>query len=83
MERRLEDLHRTDPDLLAATTNLSIRAIMQLLRFVLGDCVFVWSGKLYRQKSGLPMGSRLSPVLAGIYMEEIEERALAICPVLP
>ncbi len=27
------------------------------------------------------MGSRLSPVLAGIYMEHLEETALALCPI--
>ncbi len=29
------------------------------------------------------MGGRLSPVLAGIYMEDLEGKALSICPVSP
>ncbi len=83
VEKQLQKLRQENPVLLAETTNLSDYAIMELLKFVLGDCYFVWSKRLYRQWSGLPMGGRLSPVLAGIFMEEIEERALAACPVKP
>ncbi|MCP3682955.1 MAG: hypothetical protein GY861_09715 [bacterium] len=39
--------------------------------------------KLYRQKGSLPMGSRLSPVLANIFMEEIKSNVLLSFPIQP
>ncbi len=56
---------------------------MDLLRFLLADCYFLWSDRSYRQCAGLPMGGRLSPVLAGIFMENLEEKALLTCPIRP
>ncbi|MCP3686495.1 MAG: hypothetical protein GY861_27980, partial [bacterium] len=82
VEKRLNLLHENNPELLKATTTLSISGIMQLLSFLLHDCYFVWSKRLYRQTKGLPMGGCLSPVLAGIFMEELEERSLRLCPVV-
>ncbi len=50
---------------------------MKLLRLVLTQCYFVWEGTLYRQISGLPMGGQLSPIIANIYMEDLEFRVLS------
>ncbi len=79
----LEKLQNEDPDLLSSVTSMSIDAIMDLLQFLLTDCFFVWAKKLYRQTSGLPMGGRLSPVLTGIFMEDLEDRALSLAPEKP
>ncbi len=83
VEERLLHLESTDPDLLQATTTLTVPGIMRLLTYLLNDCFFVWSGQLYRQQEGLPMGGGggLSPVLAGIFMEDLDEKALSTCPI--
>ncbi len=47
------------------------------------DFYFCWHGCLYRQRSGLPMGSRLSPVLANIFLEEIENTLLHLFQIPP
>ncbi len=83
VERRLVRLQARHPDLLKQTMSLTINGIIKLLSFLLHDCYFVWSGRLYRQCDGLPMGGRLSPVLAGIFVEDLEETALAACPIAP
>ncbi len=83
VEEHLNLLYINNKELLEQTTTLTIPGIMKLLRFLLEDCYFVWSGHLYRQTEGLPMGSRLSPILAGIYMESLEETALSLSPVAP
>ncbi len=83
VERRLKDLWDTNIELFQQTTSLTVEGTMQLLTFLLNDAYFIWSERLYRQSEGLPMGSRLSPVLACIYMEDLEEAALSQCPVRP
>ncbi len=83
VEERLICLKRDNNELLEQTTTLSISGIMKLLTFLVNDCYFVWSGRLYLQREGLPMGGRLSPVLAGIYMENLEETALSLSPIAP
>ncbi len=50
---------------------------------VLQECFFSWDGLLYKQSSGLPMGGRLSPVLANIYMEEFEYKVLSSTYLVP
>jgi len=37
---------------------------------------FIFDNRMYRQKFGTPMGSPLSPIIADLVMEYIEERAL-------
>ena len=54
---------------------------MALLKVVLNNCVFSFQGKFYKQLHGAAMGSPFSPVVANIYMEYIEKRALG--PELP
>ena len=49
---------------------------MALLKVVLNNCVFSFQGKFYKQLHGAAMGSPCSPVVANIYMEYFEKRAL-------
>ncbi|CAF1507172.1 unnamed protein product, partial [Rotaria sordida] len=37
---------------------------------------FQFNGKFYKQKTGLPMGNTLSPILADIYMDEYKKQHL-------
>ncbi len=76
IEDRLEEIRKLKEDPLKNVTSLSNAAIMRLLKTVLGQCYFYWDSVLYRQKAGLPMGSRLSPIIANIYMEHLEYKVL-------
>ncbi len=58
-------------------------AIMRLLSHSLENCYFLWDKELYQQVSGLPMGSRISPILANIFMEELEFKVLTTSLILP
>ena len=49
---------------------------MALLKFVLNNSVFSFQGKFYKQLHGAAMDSPCSPVVANIYMEYFEKRAL-------
>ena len=55
--------------------------IMALLKLVLNICVFFFQDQFYKQLYGVAMGSPCSPVVANIYMEYFENKALG--PELP
>ena len=55
--------------------------VMLLLKIVLNNCVFFFQGQFYKQLHGAAMGSLCLPVVADIYMEYFEKRALG--PELP
>ena len=54
---------------------------MVLLKVVLNNCVFSFQGKFYKQLHSTAMGSPCLPVVANIYMEYFEKKALG--PELP
>ncbi|XP_078363377.1 uncharacterized protein LOC144647439 [Oculina patagonica] len=70
--RKLEN----DPGL-ADRTNLTPTQIADLLNFVLRSTYFQYNGSIYEQKDGAAMGSPVSTVIANIFMEGFEERAIA------
>ena len=65
-----------DPSL-ADCTNLTPTQIADLLNFVLRSTYFQYNGSIYEQKDGAAIGSPVSAVIANLYMEEFEERAIA------
>ncbi len=69
VHRRLEDLRQLPSDPISDVTSLTNQGIMRLLDHDLSQCFFTWEGALYRQTSGLPMGGRLSPIMANLFME--------------
>lgn len=65
---------------LSERTQLSPAKIVDLLKFVLHSTYFMYNGDFYEQQEGAAMGSPVSAVIANLYMESFEERALKICP---
>ena len=62
-------------------TNLEIGYIMELLEFVVTTTYFTFRGVIYQQKFGTAMGSPVSHIIANLYMEWLEKRAIATAPV--
>ena len=50
--------------------------VMALLKIVLNNFVFSFQDQFYKQLHGAAMGSLCSPVVANIYMEYFENKAL-------
>ena len=57
-------------------TSMSINNIMELLEFYLCNSYFLFQGKFYEQTKGAAMGSPVSPLVANLFMEDFEHRAL-------
>jgi len=60
---------------------LEIDDIMELLEFVVTPTYFTFRGVIYQQRFGTAMGSPLSPIIANLFMEWLEQRTLATAPV--
>ena len=68
-----------DKDLQQRTT-MSIKHITSLLEFYLNSTSFVFQGQYYQQIEGAAVGSPLSPIVANIFMENLEEEAWETAP---
>jgi predicted GIY-YIG superfamily endonuclease len=62
-----------DPSL-SSRTYLTVEGILELLEVCLNSVYFQYKDNYYSQKTGLPMGSSLSPALANIFMDWMEDR---------
>ena len=67
-------------DTLSQRTSLSTVKILELLKFCLDTTYFVYKNQIYKQERGAAMGSPVSPIIANLYMEVFEERALSTAP---
>ena len=59
---------------------MSIPQIVTLLEFCLTNTYFLFQGKYYEKVQDAAMGSPISPLIANIFMEEFEVKALSTCP---
>ena len=59
---------------------MSIPQITSLLEFCLTNTYFLFQGKYCEQVQGTAMGSPISPLIANIFMEEFEVKALRFTP---
>ena len=57
--------------------NLTVSDIVDLLEFIPSTTGFKFQDQLYEQRFDKPMGSLVSPVLGNLYMEFIEQKAIA------
>ena len=57
-------------------TSMSVKHISWLLEFCLRSTYFTSQGRFYQQLEGTAMGSPISPIIANLFMEDLETRAL-------
>ena len=53
--------------------------IVELLNFILTTTYFVFREQVYQQKFGTAMGSPVSPIVANLFMEDLEQRGNGVC----
>ena len=75
----IEKLLKEDPSL-QSRTSMSTQHIMDLLEFCLRSTYFTFRGKFYEQLEEAAMGSPISPIVANLYMENFEIRAIQSSP---
>ena len=61
-------------------TNMSVNHTISLLEFCLGGTYFTFHGRLYEQQEGAAMGSQISPIVANLFMEDFEKKAIESSP---
>ena len=60
---------------------MSVGDIVLLLEFYLKNTYFSFQGQFYEQVEGVAMGSPVSPIVASLYMEYFEQKALSTAPI--
>ena len=78
----IKDLLEKD-NTLKERTVMEVSDIILLLEFRLKNTYFSFQGQFYEQVEGAAMGSPVSPIVANLYMEYLEQKALSTCPPPP
>ena len=60
--------------------SIVIDDIILLLEFCLKNTYFSFQGQLFEQVESAAMGSPVSPIVANLYMEYLEQKAISIAP---
>ena len=71
----IKKLLEEDKDL-KQRTSMSVDHIVCLLEFCLRSTYFTFKGRFYEQQEGAAMGSPISPIVANLYMEDLETKAI-------
>ena len=75
----IKDLLEKDPTLKDRTV-IGVDDIIHLLEICLKNTYFSFQGQFFEQVEGASMGSLVSPIVANLYMEYIEQKALSTAP---
>ena len=78
--RVIKDLLEKDPTLKDRTV-LLVEDIIPLLEFCLKNTYFSFQDQFYEQVEGAAMGSPVSLIVANLYMESFEQKALNTAPI--
>ena len=78
----IRDLLENDHTLKDRTV-LAVNDIILLLEFCLKNMYFSFWDQFYEQVEGVAMGSPVSPIVANLYMEYLEQKALSTAPQSP
>ena len=78
----IKDLLEKDHTLKERTV-MEVSDIILLLEFCLKNTYFSFQDQFYEQGEGAAMGSHVSPIVANLYMEYLEQKALKYCPQSP
>ena len=70
------DLNDNTPSVFTVATNFFSKQFLLLVRLSLTSDTVLIENKPYKQRSGLAMGNNLAPVLATIYMNELDNEIL-------
>ena len=62
------------------STVLAVSDIILLLEFCLKNTYFSFQDQFYEQVEGVAVGSPVSPIIANLYMEYLEQKALSSAP---
>ena len=60
---------------------LESKDVVQLLQFIHTTTYFTFRGKIFRQLFGTAMGSPVCPIAANIFLEALEQQAIATAPI--
>ena len=71
----IKKLLEEDQDL-KQRTSMSVDNIISLLEFCLRSTYFTFKGRFYEQQEGAAMGLPISPIVANLYMEDLETKAI-------
>ena len=75
----IKDLLKKDNTLKERTVT-EVGDIILLLEFCLKNTYFSFQDQFYEQVEGATMGSPVSPIVANLYMEHLEQKALSTAP---
>ena len=64
-------------------TNMTVNHICCLLEFCLKNTYFQFKGRYYEQTEWAAMGSPISPIVANLFMEDLEVQAIMTSPSPP
>lgn len=57
-------------------TDIPQHEFLNIVKFILDSSYFIFNDNIYKQTFGTPMGSPLSPIIADIVLQDIENKAL-------
>ena len=64
-------------------TSMTVKHISCLLEFCLENTYFSFQGRFHEQTEGAAIGSPISPIVANLFMEDLEVQAINTSPTPP